>query len=37
VFNLVKSLGGEVSLASPAKNNDCGTTVTISFPLSSPA
>ncbi len=35
VFNLVKSLGGEVSLASPAKNNDCGTTVTIYFPLSS--
>ncbi|MDG1165137.1 MAG: ATP-binding protein [Porticoccaceae bacterium] len=35
VFNLVKSLGAEVALASPAVNSDRGTTVTIRFPVSS--
>jgi signal transduction histidine kinase len=35
VFNLVKSLGAEVALTSPAINSDRGTTVTISFPVSS--
>ncbi len=35
VFNLVKSLGAEVALTSPATNSDRGTTVTISFPVSS--
>ena len=35
VFNLVKSLGAEVALTSPAQNSDRGTTVTINFPVSS--
>ncbi len=35
VFNLVKSLGAEVALNSPAKNSDRGTTVSIRFPVSS--
>lgn len=35
VFNLVKSLGAEISISSPAENSQCGTTATISFPLSS--
>lgn len=35
VFNLVKSLGAEVGLSSPAINSDCGTTVSLRFPVSS--
>jgi signal transduction histidine kinase len=35
VFNLVKSLGAEVGLSSPAINSDRGTTVSIRFPVSS--
>jgi signal transduction histidine kinase len=35
VFNLVQQFGGEVSMSSPAENSDCGTTVTLCFPLSS--
>jgi signal transduction histidine kinase len=35
VFNLVKSLGAEISISSPAENSQCGTTATINFPLSS--
>ena len=35
VFNLVQQLGAEVSMSSPAENSDCGTTVTLCFPLSS--
>lgn len=35
VFNLVQRLGARVSLSSPAENSDCGTTVTLCFPLSS--
>ena len=37
VFNLVKSLGAEVTITSPAQNSDCGTTVRLCFPLSSVA
>ena len=36
VFNLVQRLGAEVSISSPAENSQCGTTVTLRFPLSSP-
>ena len=35
VVNLVKSLGGEISILSPAENSQYGTTATIKFPLSS--
>jgi signal transduction histidine kinase/Na+/proline symporter len=35
VFNLVKSLGAEVAITSPAQNSDRGTTVRLCFPLSS--
>jgi len=35
VFNLVKNLGGEISLTSPAINSDCGTTVELVFNLHS--
>ena len=35
VFNLVKKMGAEIAIASPAENSDCGTTVTLCFPLSS--
>ncbi len=35
VFNLVKSLGAEISISSPAENSQYGTTATINFPLSS--
>ena len=35
VFSLVQQLGAEVSISSPAENSHCGTTVTLSFPLSS--
>jgi signal transduction histidine kinase len=33
VFNLVKKLGGEISLSSPAKNSDRGTTAKLTFDL----
>jgi PAS domain S-box-containing protein len=35
VINLVNSMGGDISIVSPAENNQHGTTATISFPLSS--
>jgi signal transduction histidine kinase/Na+/proline symporter len=35
VFNLVKSLGGEISLTSPAVNSDCGTTAQLHFTIDS--
>ena len=35
VFNLVKNLGGEISLSSPAKNSDRGTTAELLFNLHS--
>ena len=31
VFNLVKNLGGEIKLSSPAINSDCGTTARLQF------
>jgi len=31
VFSLVKNLGGEINLSSPAINSDCGTTVQLQF------
>ena len=33
VFSLVKNLGGEINLSSPAVNSDCGTTVRLQFTL----
>ena len=33
VFNLVKKLGGEISLSSPAKNSNRGTTAKLTFDL----
>ena len=35
VINLVNSMGGDISIVSPAENSQHGTTATISFPLSS--
>jgi C4-dicarboxylate-specific signal transduction histidine kinase len=31
VFNLVKSLGAEITISSPAQNSSCGTTVALTF------
>ena len=33
VFNLVKNLGGEINLTSPAVNSDCGTTARLEFTI----
>ena len=33
VFSLVKNLGGEINLLSPAMNSDCGTTAQLHFTL----
>ncbi len=33
VFSLVKNLGGEINLSSPAVNSDCGTTARLQFTL----
>jgi signal transduction histidine kinase len=33
VFNLMKNLGGEIKLSSPAANSDCGTTARLQFTI----